>query len=234
MKGRIIRKEQVNRLPLPRVGVIKIGYRDEKGFPKSVNYFIPQSKYASLFTKAYGDKPDTIQIVFASDDPAQVCNERYEYRDDDGRLLASGDGETFQVWNGKQYQQFTVTDYPNLMAGIEKKHPNKLYHRTGEGWQIILTLNFVIPCVRGVAGVWQFSTKGTASTIPQIRDVFDEMKERRGFVKNIIFDMNVKFAKSQKPGDNSRYPVVSIVPNESEENIRKIKEAYEPVKLLEK
>ena len=240
MGGRIINKpaSDRNRLALPRIGTIKIGMkkqgRDGKEYPVSVDYFIADGKYAGLFNKAYGEKPQTIQIVFPDDDAEKVCRERYEYRNDQGDLIASGDGETFEVWDGKKYQTLTTEQYPNLMHSIEARYPNKLYQRTGEGWQIILTLNFVIPCVRGVAGVWQFSTKGTSSTIPQIRDVYDEMKERRGFVKNIIFDMNVKFAKTQKPGDNSRYPVVSIVPNESEENIRKIKEAYEPVKLLEK
>lgn len=234
MKGRIIKREETGRLPFPRIGFIKIGYKDEKGFPKSVNYFIPQGKYASLFTKVYGDKPDTIQIVFVSDDPAQVCNERYEYRDDDGRLLASGDGDTFQVWDGKQYQQLTVKDYPNLMTSIERRYPNNQYQRTGEGWSIILTLNFIIPCVQGIAGVWQFSTKGTASTIPQIRDVFDAMLQAKGYVRGIIFDLNVQFAKSQKPGDKSRYPVVTMIPNESEENVAKIKAAYQSTFKLEK
>lgn len=45
--------------------------------------------------------------------------------------------------------------------------------------------------------------------------------------------MNVQFAVSQKPGDRSRYPVVTIVPNESEGNLFKVKEAFKPVKLLE-
>lgn len=235
MAGRILKKAgaETTKLSLPRVGTIKIGYKDERGFPRSVDYFIPTGKYSSLFTKAYGDKPQTIQIVFPDDDPAKVCNERYEYRDDEGRLLATGDGETFQIWNGKEYQEVSIEQSPNLMKSVEKRHPNKLYQKTGDGWQIILTLNFIIPCVRGIAGVWQFSTKGTASTIPNVRNVFDAMLEMKGYCKGIIFDLSVQYAKSQKPGDKSRYPVVSLVPNESEENLRTIKAAYEPIKVLE-
>lgn len=241
MNGRIkLNKPAAERdhLVLPRVGFIKVGYK-EKGrngneYPKSVDYFIPDSKYAGLFTQAYGDRPQTIQIIFPDDDPAKVCCERYEYRDDEGRLLATGDGETFQVWNGKEYKILTISEYPNLMRGIEKKYPNRAYRQNGDGWKITLTLNFIIPCVRGVAGVWQFSTKGAASTIPQIRDVFDAMLESRGFCKGIVFDLSVKFATSQKPGDRSRYPVVSLVANESEENILKVKQALKPSNLLEK
>lgn len=95
MKGRIKRPEaQQSRLILPRVGQIKIGIKNANGYPQSVDYFIPTGKYAGLFTQAYGEKPQTIQIVFPDDDPAKVCNERYEYRDDDGRLIAAGDGDT--------------------------------------------------------------------------------------------------------------------------------------------
>lgn len=234
MNGRITNRPRQERLALPRVGTIRIGYKDERGLPRSVNYFIPQGKYASLFTKAYGDKPDTIQIVFASDDPAHVCNEHYEYRDDNGRLIASGDGETFGVWNGKEYQILTRTEYPKVMESVEKRYPNKQYQRTGDGWSVVLSMNFIIPCVKGIAGVWQFVTKGTASTIPQIRDVFDAMLEAKGYVKGVIFDLTVQFAKSQKPGMTSRYPVVTMIPNESEENVKRIKEAYKPVNMIER
>ena len=102
-----------------------------------------------------------------------------------------------------------------------------------DGWEITLTLNFIVPLVRGVAGVWQFSTKGTASTIPQIRETFDGMLAERGFCKGIIFDLNVQFATTQKPGDRSRFPVVSLVPNESADNVLKVRKAWEPAKQLD-
>lgn len=241
MKGRInINRTTpgIQRVVLPRVGFIKVGYKEKaangKEYPKSVDYFIPTGKYAGLFTKAYGEKPQTIQIVFPDDDPAKVCNEMYEYRDDDGRRIAYGDGETFFVWNGKQYCQYSTKDYPNLMAGVAERHPNRSVLNGGDGWIVTLTVTFIIPLVRGVGGVWQFTTKGTASTIPNIRDTFDAILADKQFVKGIIFDMNVQFAVSQKPGDRSRYPVVTIVPNESEGNLYKVKEAFKPVKLVEK
>jgi len=232
--GRIYRPEaERDRLILPRVGSIKIGMKNEKGWPQSVDYFIPSGKYESLFTAAYGEKPQTIQIVFPDDDPAKVCNERYEYRDDNGDLLASGDGLFFQVWDGKKYVEYNTEQYPNLMQGLAQKHPNRAVKKGDDGWSIVLTLKFIIPLVRGIAGVWEFSTKGTASTIPQIRAVFDGMLDERGFVKGIIWDLSVKFATTQKPGDKSRFPVVSLIPNESEENVLKIKQAFQPLKELQ-
>lgn len=233
MKGRIIHNGSTNRISFPIIGKIKVGIKDEKGLPRSIDYFVSTGKYAGLFNQAYGNKPQTIQIVFLSDDPEAVCNEMYEYRDDEGKRIAYGDGETFMVWDGKKYIVLTVTEYPHLMDNISKRYPNRKTRKGGDGWDITLTLNFIIPMVRGVAGLWQFVTKGTASTIPNIRDTFDAMLEEKGYVRGIIFDLNVQFATSQKPGDKSRYPVVSIVPNESEENLQKIKESFSPIKLVE-
>jgi hypothetical protein len=77
--------------------------------------------------------------------------------------------------------------------------------------------------VKDIAGFWEFNTKGEASTIPAIRDMFDAMLMQRGSVRGVIFDLNVVFAKSQKPGVGSRYPVVNLVPNQSKENIQALK-----------
>lgn len=234
MRGRISRPDrEINRVVLPRVGFIKVGMKNAKGYPQSVDYFVPSGKYAGLFAQAYGDRPQTIQIVFPDDDAEKVCREEYQYRDDAGKLIAWGDGETFNVWDGERYKELSVKDYPKLMHGVARKFPNRIVRAGGDGWQVTLTLTFIIPLVRGVAGVWQFVTKGAASSIPGIRDTFDAMLSERGFVKGIIWDMNVQFAKSQKPGETSRYPVVSIVPNESEGNVAKVKEAWKPVRQID-
>lgn len=58
---------------------------------------------------------------------------------------------------------------------------------------------------------------GNASTIPQITDAFDTMLIERGFVKGIIFDINVKFATTQMKARKSR-----------------IKRANEPLKIENK
>ena len=100
-------------------------------------------------------------------------------------------------------------------------------------WKITLTLNFIIPKVRGVMGLWQFSTKGVASSIPQVRDTFDALLESNGHCSGVIFDLCVKMHTSQKPTTASKYPVVSLVPNESEENIVMVRESRKPIALPE-
>lgn len=235
MNGRITRKEVPQKqVVLPIIGKIKVGKKSEKGYPMSVDYFIPTGKYSDLFTEVYGEQPHTIQVVFIEDDASKVCNERYEYRNDAGELCAWGDGETFHVWNGKEYQELSTIQYPTVMDSVASRFHNKKTQRGEDGWDVLLTITFLVPMVRGVAGVWQFTSKGERSTIPNIRDVFDSVLEQRGFVKGIIFDMSVQFAKSQKPGQKSRYPVVQIVPNESAESLRKVREAYKPIQLIER
>lgn len=223
MSGRIVRPEQTVILNLPEVGRLKIGMKNEKGYPQSLDYFRPTGKYAELFTQACGPKPSTLQIVFPSDNAEAVCNERYEYRDDKGALVSRGDGRTFEIWNGKQYAPYSIEQYPNIMEQIAQKYPTK---KGMESWQVALTLMFIVPAVRGVVGVWRFDTKGGASSVKNIRNSFDSVLAIRGTVTQTAFDLSVEFAKSNKPGVNSRYPVVSLVANDT--RIAEIREAMMP------
>lgn len=227
MAGRIINNKEQKRLPFPIVGKIKCGEKNERGIPRSLDYFVASSDYAPLFTKAYGEKPSTIQIVFPSDDAELVCREEYVLRDGQGKLVATGDGETFKTWSekAKKYIIVTTTEQPDIMAMLEKHYKQE--------WKITLTLVFILPLVRGVMGCWQFQTKGSASTIPQVRDAFDAMLEQNGKAAGVIFDLSVKMHVSQKPNEKSRYPVVSLVPNESLENLQKVHEARKPIALIE-
>ena len=220
MSGRIKRPHQKRLSPLPIIGKVKTGFKDDRGLPRSIDFFKPAGKYASAFTNAYGDKPNVIQIVFIDDDKSVSCNERYEYRDDKGDLFASGDGEFFKVWSAKdkRYLDFSIHERPEIMEEVVKRCPNK------KGWEVILTLRFIIPKISGIVGMWEYSTKGDLSTIPQVTEAFDMMLNNRGFVSGIIFDLSVQFAKSQKPGVMSRYPVVSLVANQSESNVEMVKQ----------
>lgn len=198
--GRIKRKSEVAvaSSKFPRIGKIKVGQKGPTGFPQSVDYFICDSKYAPFFQQVYGDKPTSIQIIFVSDDPAESCNERYECRDG-AKLLGYGDGETTHLYNAAK-DAYEATDDRERIKAAGK-------------WEVILTIQFIIPKIQGVFGVFTFTTKGDKSTIPQIRDAFDQVKQMAGTVVNIPFDLNVQKVKSQKPGSKSSFPVVSLVPN---------------------
>ena len=217
MGGRIVRNEpDAAILELPEIGRLHIGKKQAgqngREYPVSVDYFIPSGKYAGMFTAALGERPQTIQVIFPDDSPEKVCNERYEYRDDKGALVARGDGRMFEIWDGKRYAPYSVDQYPDIMEQVAAKNPTK---RGADNWDVALTLRFIVPAVRGVVGVWQFSTKGRASSIKNIRNSFDGVQMMRGTVCQTVFDLSVQFAKSNKPNTNSRYPVVSLIANDT-------------------
>ncbi len=214
-------------LELPEIGRLHIGMKNEWGLPTSIDWFRATGKYAGLFQQALGDRPQTITVIFPDDDPANVCNERYEYRDDKGALVARGDGRTFEIWDGKRYAPYSVEQYPDIMKQITARNPTK---RGADNWDVALTLRFIVPAVRGVVGVWQFSTKGAASSIKNIRNSFDGVQLMRGTVTQTVFDLSVQFAKSNKPGVNSRYPVVSLIANDT--RIEEIRKAIAPTQNL--
>lgn len=217
MNGRIYRPERNIIIPdLPEIGRLGIGEKkvnsNGREYPTSVDWFIPRGKYADLFTRALGDKPNLLQIVFHSDDPALVCKEEYQYRNDSGALVASGDGRTFIVWDGKAYAPYTVDEYPDIMEQITNNFRTK---RGNDNWDIVLTMRFIVPAISGVVGLWRFTTKGRASSIRNITESFDGVKAIRGTVTGTVFDLAVSFAKSNKPDTNTRYPVVSMVANDN-------------------
>ena len=225
MTGRIKRNETAApTMGLPLLGRIKTGYKDPKGYPRSTDHFIATGKYSTLFDDVYGEKPNIIQIIFVSDDPSVSCNEKYEYYNNEGRLFADGDGENFRVWNEKaaKYNRYTLDSWPEIMTALPGICSSK------KGWEITLTLNFILPKLNSIMGYWSYTTKGAASSVNNIRDSFDSMMEFNGTCKGVLFDLSVAFAKSRKPGINSKYPVTSLIANESARN----KEIINSKKLL--
>lgn len=211
--GRVIRPQQVSG-KLPELGKIKVGEKklnkDGKEIPTSLDYFRVTGDYAKLFENIYGDKCTSIPIVFASDDTDTVCNEEYVVRDRAGRILAKGDGQNWDIWDTKaeKYTRRTAT-----VDEVSKLGKVKL----------TLTLRFLIVSVK-VLGHWKFETSGELSTIPQVRDTFDYVRQQAGTICKIPFDLKVKKVKSQKPGAASSFPVVSLVPNLSAESVERLSE----------
>lgn len=228
MNARIKREPTTSRLPFPIIGKVKCGMKSEKGYPMSVDYFVPSGKYEHLFKEAYGDKPNTIQVVFPTEDTSLVCREEYELRDTQGKLVAKGDGENFKVWSEKSsaYVDVSTETMPNVMEVVAKRNPRS-------EWKVTLTLNFLIPKIRGIMGAWQFTTKASASSIPSIVEYFDMFQQTNGHISGVIFDLSVKMHTSNKPNDRSHYPVVSLVANESLENLKMANDARKPLELSE-
>ena len=222
--SRIVRSNipaQNTRLPL--IGKIRIGEKRKNAsgveYPVSLDYFIATGAYASKFNEVF-EKPTRVQIVFISDDDFQSCYEEWDGRDEQGRRAGYGDGQTYYLWNYAGIKgEYTECKDRETVAAFSKKHTVK--------WRQVLTINFVIPAIKGVFGVWQLQTGGDKSSINAIRNTYDEIKEVAGTIVNIPFDLCVKKATSNKPDTKSVYPVISLVPNLSAENMETLRSFFE-------
>lgn len=225
-----IHRPEILMTELPIIGKIKCGQKlPDKNYPTSLDYFIADSKYKKYFDEAFGEKPSSIEITFHTNDISKSCREFYELRDDQGKLVAEGDGLDFKVWSTKrnkdgEYIHINTVDRPDLMEECLKIHGC-----SNSRWTENVQLFFIIPKIRGVFGIWEYRSRGSKSSIPQIISTFDKVLEMAGRIAGIPFDLQVKFAKSQKPGSNSRFPVVSIIPNISEAHLNLISEYGESI-----
>lgn len=212
--GRIqARKTEAGASTLPEIGKIKIGEKKTNAnnveYPTSLDYFRATGNFANQFTAVYGAKPTKLNIVFISDDLAEVCNERYESWVK-GKRFGWGDGKDFWVWdsNTKSYQSV-----PADSAQVKALK-----------WEMMLTLRFVLLEMRGIIGYWSFTTKALKTTIPSVVKSFDYVRERAGTIIAFPFTLTVEKRKGFSPEEPKNYPVVSLVGNFSQESIDQVRE----------
>lgn len=201
---------------LPEIGKIKTGDKSAKGYPISLDYFRATGNFANQFTALFGDKPNTLQIAFISDDLDEVCNERFECWDK-GKRYGWGDGETFTVWvpnvgpDGK--------DSGKYESGLSSKDAKVRALK----WDRTLTLRFVLIKMRGILGYWTYQTKAKEVTIPGIIKSFDLVREKAGTIIGFPFNLQVEKVKSYSPGEARNYPIVKLIPNFTEEAIESVR-----------
>lgn len=206
MNGRI-KNSSPRRKVLPHLGKISIGKKvtkNGKTYPQSLDYFHVNEDcpYRSYFYDEYGDAPRVIDIAFPSDDITQVCREEFLGITDKGKLAYRGDGQQYELIN-KDSTAYVPTDIddPRMQKALEAVPQ-----------QHVLTLHVVLYKLRRIAGLWKIQTRGECSSIPNIRDTFDNIMDIVGTVGFIPFQLSVKKAKSWKPGVAKSYPVIELVP----------------------
>lgn len=207
---------------LPEIGKLKIGEKATtaggKEYPKALDYFRPTGNFAGAFTHAHGEKPTAVPICFISDNLSEVCNERYESWTN-GKRHGWGDGETFTVWEPTGGADSKGAYVEGVSAADARVRALK--------WDIMLTLRFVMLKMKGVLGYWTFQTKAKATTIPSIVQAFDFVKGRAGTIIGFPFTLMVERKKGYNPGEAKNYPVVTLVPNFSEQSIAMVNDYLE-------
>jgi hypothetical protein len=212
--GRIkVAKAQNNASSLPEIGKIKTGIKAQtaggKEYPKAIDYFRPTGNFANEFAKLYGDKPKSLHVAFISDDLAEVCNEQFESWEK-GKRFGYGDGETFTVWDG------AAGKYVSGVPANDKRV-------TALKWDKTLTLRFVLLKMTGVLGYWTYQTKAKEVSIPSIIKSFDLVRDRANTIIGFPFNLQIEMKKSYSPGEARTYPVVSLIPNFTEESIEAVR-----------
>lgn len=219
--SRIIQDKQET---LPVIGLIKCGKKikkDDKEYPISLDHFIATGDYAYKFEKAFPEKTDKIEIVFLDDYEAYSCNQRYELRKG-ANWYAKGDGKYFSYYNKKtgNFEGLTTDQEPNLMERLEAE--------TGEKFKAKLTLRFGILRIRDILGVWQFGTAGEKTSVRNIVNVYDFVKNNAGGrIKGFTFDLKVKKVTSDKYNTKSNYPIVELIPHASAEHVELVRNCIE-------
>jgi outer membrane lipoprotein-sorting protein len=203
-------KNNITKLPI--IGKIKVGEKNEKGTPVSLDYFRATGKHENEFNKIFGERPDNIKIIFLDDENS--LDVRYELRQGK-KLVAYSDGESVFAYD-KKLTKYVLQDKP--FAELEQRYCQAISSK----WNKILRLYFLIPEIK-IWGLWCFETKGIESTIPQIEGSYDSVYARAGTVINIPFDLEVKKVISQKPDSKNKYPVVSLTANMSESSMEKLR-----------
>ncbi|WP_285011300.1 recombination directionality factor [Pedobacter faecalis] len=212
--GRIIKATKANNAStLPEIGKIKTGIKAKTAagveYPKAIDYFRPTGNFANEFTRLFGEKPKSLQVAFISDNVSEVCNEQFESWDK-GKRYGWGDGATFTIWDsatGKYVENVSATD-PRI---------KKLK------WERTLTLRFVLLKMTGVLGYWTYQTKAKEVSIPSITKSFDMVRERANTIIGFPFNLQIEMKKSYNPGEARTYPVVTLIPSFTEENIEAVR-----------
>lgn len=207
-------------------GRIKIGEKAKsasgKDYPTSIDFFRVDASepYARLVRERYGERPTVLQIVFYTEDEAEVLKNFYELRDPaTGKKIASGDGERFELVRLKEGQVTTTMEEPaSPLQWMEE-----LAKRTGGKWKERLRMRFLLLGVQ-IFGAWEFNTGAEESTIPGILEAVDSMRALCGRISGIPFDLVIKKVKSDKAGPARTFPVVSLIGKFSAEDVEKVKE----------
>src|SRR6478609_8174432 len=115
-----------NTAKLPIIGNIRVGEKMKnaqgKEYPVSLDHFKATGDYAVKFHEAFGEKPTNFGIIFMADSIDDVCNERYELRDEKtGSLVGSGDGVNFKIWNPEKPLGTGKGDYDDFIADTPEK-----------------------------------------------------------------------------------------------------------------
>jgi len=165
-----------DRRRLPRIGKVRLGYRDEKGVPHALDHFCVREDNSTsgsaveAFLEVYKTEPRELDIMLPTDDVEDWCDPYYRMFSQSWKAVCRGDGETAEAkWDPNQdgprpegvdggtwANKHSQTWVPRTIPCMAERCPMQ----QGDRPQCRLSLNFffLLPKVRGI-GAWQLDTR---------------------------------------------------------------------------
>lgn len=157
------------RLGKVRLGIKKISARTGKEYPAEVDYFVVPPEVA----KVYGEKPKKLDIMFPSEDQAEVMPFCYKSYGANQRLKCKGDGE-MAIWFNPESKEMEERKCP--CEALEKGECSKRGH-----------LMVILPKV-SLGGVYQIDS-GSGININRVLDAMSYWKTMVGRCKAILLTL---------------------------------------------
>lgn len=215
---------------------IKVGEKVEGSngstYSKGLDYFKVHDNPSieDIFKGVYGEKPNAIRLMFLSSG-INACREYLELRDGKGKLAAETDNRFIRVVRKDPNNKDKLALLPLTAEEIEKRGgieevKQKLveHFNSSKGWNHKLRLTFCLYDLMEGMGQFFFETSGAYSSIPNILQTFDAVKEILGRVDRIPFTLTVRKASGALSGSAKSYPVVSLYCDLSEKQLLWLKE----------
>ena len=196
-------KDKPQAVRFPRLGKIKVGIKSDKGYPQSVDYFVPTGNYAEEVNKLYGEKPTKIKVVFPFDDVEKNMNEFYR------QYKSSG---LFRICDG-----FNC----NKASDEGEFHEVPCEKESGCECNASMNLQFIIMGLP-VVGVWAFDSASYYSRM-NVRSSLQMTIALGGKLQGVPFWMTVEMQESSGSGNKNRFPVISLAPAVTAEDMIQIK-----------
>lgn len=197
---------------LGRIGKIKVGKKTDRGLPTSLDYFRfdcgDNKMWEEEARRLFGSEPKSLPIKFFTANDDISCDQRYELRTHDGKLAGKGDGKHYWLVN-EHGQWHMEADRKKVAAYVTRLKTEKYKPE----WQEVCYLRFVLSGYP-VLGYWELYTKGASSTIKNLVGVFDQVRNLTDITR-VNFLLRVERHTSNRAGSKSRYPVVSLYPEQA-------------------
>lgn len=218
----------LNENSLPVVGKIKVGAKDDRGFPVSLPYFRATGRHSEIFHTLLGEKPTSLVITFLRNDPvihrwelvvsvptkgARLMGMSLPPGEDDQGVF-----QEFRIWNGKEWIHTKVRSQHQetqlLSAALDHWRPQASQKTQRDlRWKKKIYIHFMIPKLKQILGEWSFETTAKTSTENILGPIRTALKGSGGRLSLVPFEMSVNYhTKFEASTHNQSFPIVSLNP----------------------